>query len=48
MESQVKQAKSETYNYTQMNLPTFCVNKEKGKPCCKKKLHELFTTADHC
>ena len=25
MESQVKQAKSETYNYKQMNLPTFCV-----------------------
>ena len=39
MEPQVKQAKSETYNYTQFNLPTACVN-----DCSKMKLHELVSS----
>ena len=36
MEPQVKHAKSETYYYTQLNLPTTCAN-----DCFKVKVHEL-------
>ena len=36
MQSQAKHAKSETYNYTQPNLPTNC-----AKGCSKVKVHEL-------
>ena len=39
MEPQVKPAKFETYNYTQSNLPTACVN-----DCLKVKLHEMVTS----
>ena len=35
-ELQVKQCKSETYNYAKSNLPTVCVN-----DCSKVKVHEL-------
>ena len=37
MKPQANQDKSETYNYTQRNLPTACVN-----DCSKVKVHELF------